>query len=156
MENKRSFRSEGRAAPRWKRANPLVSVVFNGLHRRDPNSAERFSVKRSQFQGRWYVPHRPQKTGNLATVMGAMINNMQHNLPGWSYKRIALCTLVRNISVNGVFGQQATPLLPPFEQRRPVTPKHRQVHILLWNEKTCRRVSFDSPKPDSISGIDVD
>src|ERR1039458_9922501 len=89
------------APPAPAKANPIASGVFNGLHRRDPKSAERFSVKRSQFQRRWYVPHRPQKTGNLATVMAAVINNMQHNLPDRGHKRIALCTFVGNISVNG-------------------------------------------------------
>jgi hypothetical protein len=40
------------------------------------------------------VPHRPQKTGNLTTVMGSVINNMQYNLPDRGYERIALCTFV--------------------------------------------------------------
>src|SRR5664280_2338278 len=143
------------APPAPVKGRPPWVRCFHRLPRRDPKSAERFSAKRSQFQRRWYVPHRPQKTGNLATVMGAVINNMQHNLPDRGYKCIALCTFVGNISVNGVFGQQGAPLLPPLEQRWPVTPKHRQVHVLLRNDEMCRRISFDSAKPDSIGGVDV-
>ena len=45
-------------------------------------SAESFLVKDPQVQNWWCVPHCPQKSRNLATVMGTVINNMQHNLPG--------------------------------------------------------------------------
>ena len=33
--------------------------------------------------------------------------------------------------------------------------KNRQIHVLLWNNKTCRRIPFDSAKPDAIGGVDV-
>ena len=101
------------------------------------------------------MPHRPQKAGGLPTVMASVINNMQHNLPDRGYERIALCTFVGKLSVNGVFCQQDSPLPPTFAQRWPVTPKHRQMHVLLRNHKTCGGISFDSPKPDAISGVDV-
>lgn len=125
MARRKCWAGLGGRLPPHHRADPFVSGGFDRLHRRNPNLAERFSVKRSQFQRRWYVPHRPQKAGNLAAVMGSVINNMQHNLPDRGYKRIALCTFVGNISVNRVFGQEGSSLLPPLEQSWPVTPKHR-------------------------------
>jgi hypothetical protein len=29
------------------------------------------------------------------------------------------------------------------------------MHILLWNDKARRRISFDSPKPDTVVGVDM-
>jgi len=101
------------------------------------------------------VSHSPQKSGNLATVMGSVIGEMQHKLPDWVYKWIAFRILVGNILLNGVFSQQSTPLFPPLEQRRPVIPEHLQMHILLRNHIACRGISLDSAKPSSISSVDV-
>jgi len=101
------------------------------------------------------VPHRPQKAGNLTTVMGSVIHNMQHDLPGRGHVRIALRVFVGNLFVNRVFGQCGAPLLPPRKQRWPVILKYRQMHVLLWNDKACRRISFDPPKPDAVAGVDV-
>lgn len=101
------------------------------------------------------MSHRSKKTRSLPAVMGSVIHNLQHNLPDRGYVRIVLRILVGNLLVNRVFGQQSAPLPPTLEQCRPVISKYRQMHVLLWNHITHRRISFDSAKPCPISGIDV-
>lgn len=101
------------------------------------------------------MSHGPQKSGDLAAMMRAVIHDVQHDLPERIHIGISLRIFIRKLSINGVLRQGRSPLFPSLVQWRPLVLQHRQMHVALRIEEAGRRISVYPAEPCAIGGKDM-
>jgi hypothetical protein len=98
-------------------------------------------------------PHRAQKALHLAAVVRSMIDDVQDNLPGRRFVRIAFEIRVGNLCAD--VGEPRDPFCPLIEQRRPLLLQDREMHVEIGIDELRRRIPLDSTQPDPVRSVDM-